>query len=78
MNQTVANNINDYVDMIVTSGFVCAGTYDIYFDGYRDRTEFYAENTDDLIQLWHDFCFENDIIDIDIIDEVEFVCEEDI
>lgn len=45
-------------------------SYNIGFDNYMDETRFDVNNFDDLVDLWFDFCEENDI-DPDTVNYVE-------
>ncbi len=43
-------------------GWIKPGTYNIGFindEGRDDETQFSAENIDDLVELWEEFCREN-------------------
>lgn len=74
----------DKEDMIVHKiifDYVGVGTYHLCFinedTGLEDETEFYAEDSDELVDFWFDFCIENDFEHNCLID-VEYVCAEQI
>jgi hypothetical protein len=72
---------DDVIRHKVLSDYYNPGTYHIHF--YNDETksedvtEFYAKDEERLIDLWYDFCVENDIENNCLI-YIEFICNEQI
>lgn len=58
------------VNMIIPDGLI-PGTYNLGFNE-NDETQFFAENSEDLKNLWNDFCKENNL-DPECIDYCEHV-----
>ena len=58
--ETIFSSVTeDWIKKVIPDD-LCAGTYNIGF-GRGDETQFYAENAEDLRELWKNFCKENNI-----------------